>query len=87
MACPTCDHTMQAIPVTKGASVSCSSTFWCPRCGTLKASGAADSETPTLVGRVRGFIQRLDEDEDEFETIGDVRIALHRHSITESVKR
>ena len=32
MACPTCDHTMQAVAYSLGTQ----SVFWCPRCGTLK---------------------------------------------------
>lgn len=47
MACPKCDHTMQniaTIPTT---------TFWCPRCGTIKfiQGGHEESETP------KGFVE------------------------------
>jgi Zn-finger nucleic acid-binding protein len=46
MACPTCDHTMQAVDL--------SGVFhWCPRCGTLKSTRNW-TDVPKLVERVRG---------------------------------
>ena len=45
MSCPTCDHTMQRLPLH---------IFWCPRCGTLKTPGERE-EAPKLVERCREF--------------------------------
>lgn len=50
MPCPTCDYTMQGIG---------HHSFWCPRCGTLKAEdpglGTDLVERPMLVDRCRNF--------------------------------
>lgn len=50
MSCPTCDHSMQGIGY--GA-------FWCPRCGTLKASDDSVS-SPALVERCRKYHDLVD---------------------------
>lgn len=51
MACPTCDHTMQKLPVENPPH------FWCPRCGTLAVglTSRLDTSAPKLVLRCREF--------------------------------
>ena len=68
MACPTCDHTMHIImQVPK-------TTFWCPRCGTLKdiiANGPDTIERPRLIARVRSLMEHLtDAQKDEARRLG-----------------
>lgn len=35
MACQTCDHTMQLLPIVKDGKTM-NREYWCPRCGTVK---------------------------------------------------
>lgn len=41
MPCPACKHTMQNL----GLATNGGRTFWCPRCGTLKAVESGDFES------------------------------------------
>lgn len=60
MACGTCDHTMQCI-----ASGGPASTYWCPRCGTLRTVIRSREETqtkdeaPMLVTRCQKFEETI----------------------------
>ena len=59
MACPTCGHTMQSIVDT---------TWWCPRCGTLRVGNRHDSlgtSSPRLVDYVTAYFHALDSMPDE----------------------
>jgi hypothetical protein len=53
MPCPNCDHTMQSISQPSAWTI----IYWCPRCGTLRRSNAADGrdedEAPLLLARSR----------------------------------
>jgi hypothetical protein len=55
MACPTCDHTMHKLSLPAAVT----STWWCPRCGTLKHELVGPfedrEEVPALVKRCREF--------------------------------
>ncbi len=53
MACPTCDHTMQAIVAGDMAAF-----WWCPRCGTVRSfrsGGRVADSVPRLVEHVRSI--------------------------------
>jgi hypothetical protein len=64
MACPKCDHTMQNIGCNH-APYHDVPVFWCPRCGTLKASIVTQQdEVPKLVSRVVEFCSQLGDDDD-----------------------
>ena len=52
MSCPNCEHTMQSIA---------RAVFWCPRCGTVKASDLEGVYVPKLVERSREYANRLAE--------------------------
>ena len=55
MACQTCDHTMQLMNDRNP------STFWCPRCGTLKCEGMVpEFVMPGLVGRSHAVCSTFD---------------------------
>lgn len=59
MACPTCDHTMEALPASSQADET--TTFLCPRCGTVKIDGFRGDGSivyvPKLVERCREFVR------------------------------
>lgn len=66
MSCPTCDHTMQAIgdQVRVIGDQRDRTTFWCPRCGTIKnTSWVPDATCPELVPRVRELLDATEHDD------------------------
>lgn len=75
MACDTCGHTMQGVCGGEGGVVLL---FHCARCGTIRDNRPGSNQVcvPTLVGRVRKFIQMKVQDQDGVVNVVNEMVAV-----------
>jgi len=67
MSCPTCDHTMVSVGLSRNGY---DTVYWCPRCGTVKDAGVACE--PVLVTRCIKYAGTLKDEKkiEDFERCG-----------------